>query len=114
MRKIYIRFTGNIYMLRVRDGKLKMTHHWNFVEQKKESENDMKTSSGIFLKSEAEDITLHGYIRYMNDWMRDQGMKEGDEVVFSEDSEYDMKIEGKKLMRMRNFDILAKVDGDRE
>lgn len=95
---------------RVRGGKLKMMHHWNFVEQKKESEEDMKTSSGIFLKSEAEDITLHGYLIYMNEWMKDQGMKKGDEIVFSEDSEYDMKIEGKKLMRMRNFDILAKVD----
>lgn len=95
---------------RVRGGNLKMLHHWNFVEQKTESEDDMKTESGIFLKSEAEDITLHGYIRHMNDWMKEQGMKEGDEVVFSEDSEYDMQIEGKKLLRMRNQDILAKLD----
>jgi len=30
--------------------------------------------------------------------------------VFSENSEYNMKIEGKTLMRMRNADILAKVE----
>ena len=37
------------------------------------------------------------------------GVKKGDEVVFSKNSEYKMDIEGKTLMRMRNQDILAKV-----
>ena len=42
-------------------------------------------------------------------------MKKGDEVVFSVNSEYDMKIEGDVLLRMRNQDILAKVeDGERK
>ena len=108
-KNIYQVHWEHIYA-RVRDGELKMLHHWNFVEQKKESEDDMKTDSGIFLKSEPEDITLHGYIKYMNDWMSEQGLKKGDEIVFSENSEYDMQIEGKKLLRMRNVDILAKVD----
>ena len=94
---------------RVRSGKLKMLHHWNFIEQKRESEEDIKTESGIFLKPEEEDITLHGHVEYMNDWMKEQGVKKGDEIVFSENSEYKMNIEGKTLMRMRNEDILAKV-----
>tara|TARA_R100000808_G_scaffold24414_1_gene56188 strand:- start:352 stop:1002 length:651 start_codon:yes stop_codon:yes gene_type:complete len=92
---------------RVRDGELKMLHHWNFVKQKTESEDSIKTKSGIFMKPEVEDITLHGNIVYMNDWLKDQGVKIGDEVIFSENSEYDMKIEGEKLLRMRNEDILA-------
>tara|TARA_R110002012_G_scaffold156245_4_gene317129 strand:- start:520 stop:1170 length:651 start_codon:yes stop_codon:yes gene_type:complete len=92
---------------RVRDGKLKMLHHWNFVKQKTEDEESIKTKSGIFIKPEVEDITLHGNIVYMNDWLKDQGVNEGDEVIFSENSEYDMKIEGEKLLRMRNEDILA-------
>tara|TARA_R100000700_G_C3175733_1_gene150608 strand:+ start:1024 stop:1671 length:648 start_codon:yes stop_codon:yes gene_type:complete len=94
---------------RVRKGKLKMLHHWNFVEQKTEDEESIKTKSGIFLKPEVEDITLHGYVIYMNDWLKDQGVKIGDEVIFSENSEYDMKIEDTKLLRMRNQDILAIV-----
>ena len=94
---------------RVRDEEVKMLHHWNFVEQKSESEDDIKTDTGIYVKSEMDDITLYGYIKYMNDWLKDQGVKEGDEVIFSTNSEYEMKIEGKKLMRMRNIDILAKV-----
>ena len=47
--------------------------------------------------------------------MKEQGVKEGDEVVFSVNSEYDMKIEGEVLLRMRNEDILATVeDGKRK
>ena len=94
---------------RVRDGKIKMLNHWNFVEQKTESEDDIKTDSGIYFKPEAEDITLRGYVRNMNPWLKEQGIKKGDEVLFSTNSEYEMKIEGKKLLRMRNQDILAKV-----
>ncbi len=45
----------------------------------------------------------------MNPWLKKQGIKEGDEVFFSTNSEYEMKIEGKKLLRMRNQDILAKI-----
>jgi len=95
---------------RVRKGKLKMLHHWNFVKQKTETDADIKTKSGIYLKSEKEDITLHGYVEHLSDWMKGQGIKKGDEVMFSENSEYNMKIEGKTLMRMRNVDILAKVE----
>ena len=64
------------------------------------------------LPGEVEDITLHGYIRHMSDWMKKQGVKIGDEVVFSENSEYDMDIDGKKLLRMRNADILALVENE--
>lgn len=95
---------------RERNGKLKMLHYWNFVEQKMENEEDFKTESGLITKPYMEEVKLHGYIRYMNDWMKKQGIKEGDEVIFSENSEYDMNIMGKKLMRMRNFDILAKIE----
>jgi co-chaperonin GroES (HSP10) len=99
---------------RVRKGKLKMLHHWNFVKQKVESEDNIKTKSGIFFKPEVEDITLHGTIVHMNDWLKNQGVKTGDEIVFSENSEYDMTIEGEKLLRMRNEDILALVQNERK
>lgn len=39
--------------------------------------------------------------------MKDQGVKEGDRVTWSENSEYDMDIDGQKLLRMRNIDVLA-------
>ncbi len=95
---------------RVRKGKLKMLHQWNFVKQKVEDESNYISDSGIYLKPEAEDVELHGYVEYMNDDLKKLGVKKGDDVVFSENSEYDMIIEGEKLLRMRNFDILAKVE----
>jgi len=95
---------------RVRKGKLKMLNHWNFVEQKKEDKDNYMSKSGIYLKPEREDKELHGYIKHMNKEMKAWGAKVGDEVIFSENSEYDMNIEGEKLLRMRNFDILAKVE----
>ena len=95
---------------RVRNGKLKMLHYWNFVEKRMEDEKDFKTESGLITKPYMEEVKLHGYIRHMSDWSKKQGLKEGDEVIFSENSEYDMDIMGKKLMRMRNFDILAKIE----
>tara|TARA_R110000744_G_scaffold7674_2_gene26511 strand:+ start:71 stop:649 length:579 start_codon:yes stop_codon:yes gene_type:complete len=95
---------------RVRKGKLKMLHHWNFVEQKKESKESYVTTSGIYIKPEREDEESYGYIEYMNKEMKSYGVEKGDEVIFSENSEYKMEIEGRKLLRMRNLDILAKID----
>tara|TARA_Y100001963_G_scaffold113588_2_gene157357 strand:+ start:659 stop:1309 length:651 start_codon:yes stop_codon:yes gene_type:complete len=109
---IYKAHWTHIYA-RVRRGKVKMLDHWNFVKQKTEDEESIKTKSGIFMKPEVEEITLHGNIIHMNDWMKKQGVKKGDEVIFSENSEYDMTIEGEKLLRMRNQDILALVDNER-
>ena len=93
---------------RVRDGELKMLHHWNFVEQKTEDEDSIKTESGIFIKPEVEDITLHGNILHMNDWMEEQGVKVGDEVIFSENSEYEMTVEGERLIRS-TFNLIVKA-----
>ena len=69
---------------RVRRGKLKMLHHWNFIKQKIEDEESIRTKSGIFIKPEVEDITLHGVVEHMNDWLKGQGVKIGDEIIFSE------------------------------
>tara|TARA_R110002020_G_scaffold140089_2_gene311315 strand:+ start:594 stop:1178 length:585 start_codon:yes stop_codon:yes gene_type:complete len=97
---------------RIRKGKLKMMYHWNFVKQKLEDESNYMTKSGIFTKPEAEDEELYGYVEHMNNDLKKMGVKKGDEVVFSKNSEYDMQIEGEKLLRMRNFDILAKIEND--
>tara|TARA_R110000824_G_scaffold316174_4_gene503387 strand:+ start:629 stop:1210 length:582 start_codon:yes stop_codon:yes gene_type:complete len=107
--KVYSVHWSNMYA-RVRKGKLKMLHHWNFVKQKIEEESNYMSESGIYLKPEAEDEELYGYVEHMNDELKGWGIKKGDEVIFSKNSEYDMYIEGEKLLRMRNFDVLAKIE----
>ena len=42
----------------------------------------------------------------------DTRIKPGDTVMFIKDADYEMEVEGEKLYRMRNQDILAKVDKD--
>ena len=82
---------------------------WNFMEQ--EMKEPEQSESGIFLETSASEVELHGKAVILNDWMKEQGVKEGDRVMWSENSEYDMNIDGRKLLRMRNFDVLAVYEG---
>ena len=91
----------------VRDSKVIMLSNYVFVEQVIEDEEDCKTESGIWFKSSPEDVTLHGILRHANKDLIEQGANIGDKVIFSDNSEYKMNIEGKELMRMRNEDVLA-------
>jgi co-chaperonin GroES (HSP10) len=100
---------GQIYCA-VRDNKIIMQNFWCFVEQKTELEDNYKTSSGIFLKSTMEIEEQRGYLKYANQEILDYGAKINDEVIFSENSEYNMNIEGQELLRMRNIDILAVIE----
>jgi len=100
---------GQIYCA-VRDEEIIMQNFWCLVEQKTESENNYKTNSGIFLKSTMETEDLRGYLRHANQEILDYGAKINDEVIFSENSEYNMNVEGKELLRMRNIDILAVIE----
>ena len=75
------------------DGEIIMQNFWCLVEQKTESENNYKTSSGIFLKSTMETEDLRGYLRHANQEILDYGAKINDEVIFSENSEYNMNVE---------------------
>jgi chaperonin GroES len=95
----------------VRNGKIKMLNNWVFVEQVKETEDDCKTESGIWFKPNPHEEELHGVLKHSNNELFEQGVKLGDRVIFSTNSEYVMKIEGEELMRMRNEDVLAIYNG---
>tara|TARA_B100001769_G_C21994909_1_gene534728 strand:- start:310 stop:873 length:564 start_codon:yes stop_codon:yes gene_type:complete len=43
---------------------------------------------------------LFGVMKYINKELRDMGVKEGDEISFTPDSEYPFMIDGEKLYRM--------------
>lgn len=50
---------------------------------------------------------LRGIMKYPNDELIAKGIKAGDEVVFSEWSEYEFNIDGEILYKMSTKDILA-------
>lgn len=52
---------------------------------------------------------LRGIIKYPNDELLSEGIKEGDEVIFSYYSEYEFNIDGELLYKMSSKDILAKL-----
>lgn len=50
---------------------------------------------------------LVGIMAYPNQDLLDYGVKEGDTVVFQQDSEHEYKIKGKTYYRMQSRDVLA-------
>ena len=100
---------GMLYA-RVRDGKVHMLADWVLVEIVKDKEEELKTNSGIWLKTQEEKKEQIGKVKYVNSKSIDDGFKPGDTVMFIKDADYEMEVEGEKLYRMRNQDILAKVD----
>ena len=101
----------SMFYARVRNGKMHMLSDWVLLEIVKEDESEYKTKSGIWLKPEAEKLEQIGIIKYVNSKSKEQGFKPGDKVFFTKDADYEMEIEGEKLYRMRNHDILMRVDG---
>jgi len=101
---IYQAYAEQIYLIK-RGNEFIPVGHWNFMEQEVLEPEVRK--SGIILDSSSKEKELHGHAIIINNWMKEQGVSEGDKVLWSENSEYDMDIEGRKLLRMRNFDVLA-------
>ena len=103
---IYVADITQIYA-RERDGKVETVHHWNMIKQLVESESDIKTESGIYLKPEVEDIVQRGVVKYPSKTLTEMGVNIGDKIIFTKNSEYDMDINGDELLRMRDCDIVA-------
>lgn len=57
---------------------------------------------------------LMGIMRYPNEYLKSQGVKEGDEVVFTPDSEYEFNVDGKKLYRIFDHQITMVVQNETE
>lgn len=50
-----------------------------------------------------------GTVAFNNKHLESQGVKEGDEIIFSRYSEYEFNIEGEIFYKMQTKDILAKI-----
>jgi hypothetical protein len=100
------------------DGKVESINHWIMLEQ--ETEDFEQTASGLFLVEKVEDVMYSsgenrpkkGYarVRFLNDYFRGMGLKEGDLVYHKKDAEYPIEINGKTYWRVFDDFLLAKVD----
>jgi co-chaperonin GroES (HSP10) len=54
-------------------------------------------------------VRNRGTVRYPNDTLEFNDIKQGDEIAFSDDSEFEFDVEGEVLYLMTNDDILGKI-----
>lgn len=88
-----------VYMV-IRDGEKIAIHDNVFIEPVK-----------IQDKWEGEKPYKHvGIVRYANETLKKQGIKEGDRIAFRKNCEYEFEIDGEKLYKMSNHRILAKLN----
>ena len=62
-----------------------------------------------YIKKPFSEEPLMGVMKYPNDYLISRGIKEGDHVCFSPDSEYEFDVDGEKLYRMYDHQITIKL-----
>ena len=104
---LYYILYGELYCA-VRDGNINMIGEWNLVDPVKVKAPESK--AGIITQVREKTEPLKGVARHINERLRSLGVKEGDEIYFDADSDYEMIIEGKMYYRMENTFILGKTN----
>lgn len=108
----------------INEGNVEMIGEWNFCEALREQEegftyeNDSdtgtvmkKSASGIIVDTDVKHDVKWAVIKHLSDEAKEEGLNEGDHVLYRKDCDYEMTVEGKKYFRIRTKDILAKRDG---
>jgi hypothetical protein len=83
-----------------RDGK------WNMIE-KYCMVKPIETIKRKGFEKNIQEEPLIGEMRYVNKYLQSKGVKEGDRVLFTPDSEYEFRIDGERLYRMYDSSIAA-------
>ena len=89
----------------IRDGKITMTMDYVFVEPVQLEDK----IGNIYIQSK--ESVKRGKVKHANQFSINDGFKNGDEILFIKNANYDMIIEGERLFRMKNSEILAKTSG---
>tara|TARA_R110000824_G_scaffold365097_2_gene553586 strand:- start:2028 stop:2603 length:576 start_codon:yes stop_codon:yes gene_type:complete len=95
----------NQYFLYKHKGKWKAPNPYCFVEPIANEEYNVFTAN---LENHIEK-GLVGKIKYINSELESFGLKEGDTISFQPESEYEFKVEGKKLYRMMTLNICVQI-----
>lgn len=78
-----------------------------------EKEKNRVTDSGIIIGEEKSDnkkyVKHMGTVVYTNRQLKEEGINQGDTIVFSRFSEYEFEINGEILYKMSTGDIMAKI-----
>jgi len=72
-----------------------------FVEPILEPESAVRTSGGLMLKLDRENMPNTGIVFAASNAAKEKGLRMGDRVFFTNDADYDIKITGNNYYRMR-------------
>lgn len=89
------------------DGKITMLNDRNFVEP-----IDVPEKSSLIITPDMAKKKSHntGIIRHVNKGLDEQGVRAGDKIVFTKNSDYDIDVEGTMYYCMKNNDIVAIIE----
>ena len=90
----------------IRDGKINMIEDWILCKPIQEPEENF-IRNGLYLKPSRENIPLRAIICHISKKAHESGLMVGDEIIFKEDSDYDMMIEGDIYYRMKISSVSA-------
>lgn len=90
------------FLYKSEDGEWKAHSRYCFVKP-----SEAKNSASLD-KAENEE-PLIGTIRYINDELTAFGLKQGDEVVYQPESEYEFDVDGERLYRMFTSNIAIQI-----
>lgn len=62
-----------------------------------------------YIKKPFNEEPLMGVMKYPNDYLLSKGIKSGDSICFTPDSEYEFDVDGEKLYRMYDHQITMKL-----
>lgn len=99
----YLVSPDRVYMYRPPNGEWRATDHWCFIKP-----IEYIQDSEIIKTDKEQQHT--GEVVYSNNFLESKGIKAGDVVGFTKDSEYRFDIDGEKLYRMKTSDICLIVN----
>lgn len=107
--KLYMVHYGEIYC-RVRDGKIQTLSEYVLCDPMYEGEKDLLTKNGIFKKRFTSTSLCSATIHHLPLKGNVDGLKKGDEILFSSYSDIPIRVEGRDYFRMRLSDIMARYE----
>jgi co-chaperonin GroES (HSP10) len=96
-------YASQAFAVKDEDG-IRVLSQWVLLEPIKE-DNQLKSDT-IQIISFEEEENKRGKIAFINETLEEAGLRVGDTVGFSKNSDYEIEIEGKKYWRMRFDDLL--------
>lgn len=96
-------YGSQAYAYKGEDGEVKVLPGWVFLIP--EVGEEPTSESGLIISMKKE-VKMEGVVRFDTPELLEMGVKAGDRVGFSKESDYTMEVNGEKLWRMTPNDLL--------